>query len=170
MGTARGVRYRVAQFIRAIGARPTAADLALVDSLLSPAERRLFDATAPRDQAHQVKTLRLLVEELGRPPSRELARAALLHDCGKGYIRLHERVVYVLLASAMPSLLVRLARRPIGGMRGALYRIRHHSMVGAEAWWALGASRRECELVARHHDLPDGDAERAALMRADDRA
>lgn len=160
--------YRVRQFRRALGARPHAADLSVLDRYLTPAERRLFEATAPRDQHHHLETLRLLARH--GEPSPALARAALLHDTGKGFIHLHERVLYVLLAAAAPWLLDRLSRRERAGVRGALYRTRHHAHLGAETLRRLGVGAREIDLVARHHDDPGADAELRALIAADDEA
>src|SRR5579872_3200975 len=91
-----GPRYRLLQFRRSIGARPNAAALVALRAQLTPSQQTLFFAMSPRDQWHGIETLRLL------PPAfrddADLALAALLHDCGKGYIHLHERVLYVLLA------------------------------------------------------------------------
>ena len=160
--------YRAGQFGRAVGVRPSRSDLALADRYLTPAERRYFNATAPRDQYHHVRTLRILMRR--RDPSVALARAALLHDIGKGHIRLHERVLYVVLAAAAPRLLERLSRREARGPLGALYRTRYHAETGAAIMRDLGASLREIELVARHHDPPGDDDELRELIRADERA
>ena len=160
--------YRVRQFLRALGARPSPADRAVVAGYLSPWEQRLFERTSARDQFHHVETLRLLSRD--GPPSHALARAALLHDVGKGYIRLYERVLYVLLHASAPALLDRLAPRNGPGPLGALYRTRHHAAVGAELLRRLGADPRLVELVARHHDPPGDDVELAALIAADDEA
>jgi putative nucleotidyltransferase with HDIG domain len=162
------VAYRIRQFVRAAGARPSAADLALLDRYLSPAEQRLFHATSPRDQDHHLRTLQLL-QRRGTPDA-TLARAALLHDVGKGYIRLHERVVYVLLAAAAPALLRRLTRRPRRGLLGALYRTRHHAAAGASMLRSLGVEDRVLDLVARHHRPAGGDAALCALIEADNDA
>lgn len=160
--------YRIGQFRRALWARPSRADLAVLDAYLTPAERRLFEATAPRDQRHHLETLHLLRRD--GTPSRPLARAALLHDIAKGHIRLPERVLYVLLAAAAPGLLQRLTRREGRGPLGALYRTRHHAETGAELLRTLGAGMREVELVARHHGPPGGDDELRALIAADEQA
>ncbi len=167
-------RYRVAQFRRALGARPAPDGLALVAAYLSVDERRLFDATSPRDQHHHIRTLELLRARApgGRPISPDLARAALLHDIGKGRIRLFERVAFVLLMAAAPALLRRLTRRAGPGPLGALYRMRHHAAIGTAALQRLGVSARTLALVARHHEPPDPrrDPELAALIAADEDA
>ncbi|MFN8558101.1 MAG: HDIG domain-containing protein [Dehalococcoidia bacterium] len=162
--------YRVRQFGRALGAQPSPDDEALLAAYLSPAERALFDATSPRDQHHHIRTLRLLPAPA---PSRELARAALLHDIGKGYIRLDERVLYVLLAAGAPALLGRLARGRFGrrGPLAGVARIHHHARVGADLLRALGAEPRLIDLVARHHDRDaTADPDLASLIDADERA
>ena len=154
--------------MRAVGARPSPQDLALLDEYLTPAERRLFEATAPRDQYHHIETLRLLDEQ--GTPSRALARAALLHDIGKGRIRLYERVLYVVLAGAAPSVLDGLMRAEGPGPLGALYRTHHHAERGAELLRCAGAEPRVIELVAGHHERGPADAELRALIAADDEA
>lgn len=160
--------YRAGQFGRAVGVRPSPSDIALADRYLTTAERRYFDAMSPRDQHHHVRTLRLLMRE--REPSVALARAALLHDIGKGHIRLHERVLYVVLATAAPGPLDRLTRGEARGPLRALYRTRHHAETGAAIMRDLGAAVREIELVARHHEPPGDDDELRALIRADEQA
>ena len=160
--------YRARQFARAVGARPSAADLAVLADYLSAEEQRLFYATSPRDQLHHIRTLRLLSEQ-GRP-SRALARAALLHDVGKGRVRLYERVLYVLLNAAAPGLLARLTREDGIGPLGALYRTRHHAARGAGLLRSLGAGERELQLIACHHHPPGEDRELNALIAADDDA
>lgn len=160
--------YRVRQFARAVGARPHPAALAVLDTLLSEGERALFFAQSSRDQHHGLETLRLL--KLQGEPSRELSRAALLHDAGKGYIRLHERVIYVLLAAVAPRLLERFCAANGSRLPGALARIRTHPTAGAARLAVLGASQRELDLIRRHHQQPGDDRELAALIAADDQA
>ncbi len=161
--------YRIRQFFRAAGARPSEGDAAVLDCYLSPDERRLFARCSPRDQYHHIQTLRLLSRS--GTPSRDVARAALLHDIGKGYIRLYERVLYVLLNAVAPALLNRLTdheRRR--GPLGALYRTRHHAAAGARCLRALGAEPRVVTLVAGHHAPPGDDRDLAALIAADNDA
>jgi hypothetical protein len=158
--------YRIGQFRRALGAKPAGADLALMQALLSPAQQALFCDMSPRDQWHSVQTLRLL------PPlwqaDREVAVAALLHDAGKGRIRLHERVLFVVL-SASPRLLRRLAHSGTG-WRGALERTLRHGEAGARLALMSGASERTAALIRTHHHPNPHDSAALALLDADDRA
>ena len=164
----RRLAYRVKQFRRAVRAHPSRAELAAIEHYLSPPEQRLFFQTSPRDQHHQLHTLRLLVCD-GPVPS-HLARAALLHDVGKGYVHLHERVVYVLLTRFAPGALGWLVQRKRGRLPRALGRIHRHAECGAATLRQLGATPRELELIARHHLPPGDDDELRALISADDRA
>jgi hypothetical protein len=158
--------YRIGQFRRALGAQPTDADLALMQALLSPAQQALFCGMSPRDQWHSVQTLRLL------PPvwqaDRDVAVAALLHDAGKGHVRLHERVLFVVL-SASPRLLRWLARSD-AGWRGALKRTLRHGEAGARLALMSGASQRTAALIRMHHHPNPDDSAALALLDADDRA
>jgi hypothetical protein len=164
---ARGARYRLGQFRRALGAQPDAAALAEMRALLTPAQQRLFLQMAPRDQWHCIETLRLLPPALRA--DRDVAVAALLHDAGKGYIRLHERVLFVLLGRA-PWLLRRIARPGGRGLRGALHRSLTHAETGAEMALRASASARTAALIRGHHAPPPGDPAALALSAADDRA
>ncbi len=160
-------RYRAGQFWRALGARPSESALGRVREQLTADQWTLFVAMAPRDQWHAIETVRLLHEAGHDDP--ELDLAALLHDAGKGYIRLHERVVYVLLCSS-PRLLRRLAQPDGRGWRGALHRSLCHAEAGARLAPAAGASQRVAQLIACHHHPDAADAQAVALLDADERA
>ncbi|MHB8574394.1 MAG: HD domain-containing protein [Dehalococcoidia bacterium] len=121
---------------------------------------------APRDQWHAVETLRLLGL---LSTDADLAVAALLHDAGKGYIRLHERVLYV-LAAHHPALLHRLARSQGAGWRAALDRMMRHAETGAAMTLAAGSSQRAAELILQHHEPNRSDLAALALLDADERA
>ncbi len=161
------VRYRARQFLRALGAHPTAAELTQTRQLLSEPHWRLFRAMAPRDQWHSIETLRLL-RERGQA-SEDLALAALLHDAGKGHVRLHERVLYVLLAR-WPWLLRQLAAERGPHWRSALYRTAGHAVSGARLACEAGANARVTHLIRHHHCATTADTELLALIEADDRA
>ncbi|HLZ69801.1 MAG TPA: HD domain-containing protein [Dehalococcoidia bacterium] len=165
--TVAAARYRMQQFIRALGARPGHADLAQARSLLSEPHWRLFRQMAPRDQQHAIETLRLIGME--GAPSPDLALAALLHDAGKGYVRLHERVLFVLLA-LWPRLLWRLSAEHGPHWRAALWRSARHAETGARLAAETGASARVADLIRRHHTRAADDRELRALIEADARA
>jgi hypothetical protein len=159
--------YRLRQFRRALGAKPTRAQLDAVQVQLTTPQWRLFCAMSPRDQWHAIQTLRLL--RARGAVHADLALAALLHDAGKGYIRLHERVLYVLL-TRRPRLLQRLATAQGAGWRTALFRSARHAEAGARLAQEAGASDRVVELIRGHHRAVANDAELAALIDADARA
>jgi hypothetical protein len=166
MPVAHGPRYRLAQFQRSLGAHPDEDALREMRATLTPAQQVLFLRMSPRDQWHSLQTLRLLPAELRG--NTDLAVAALLHDAGKGYIHLHERALYVLLA-ARPGLLARIAA-PRTGPRGALLRMSRHAERGAALATAAGASRRAVALIRDHHHPDPRDAVALALLAADERA
>jgi hypothetical protein len=159
--------YRAGQFLRSIGARPDEPALHRVRCRLNTAQWSLFEAMAPRDQWHAIETVRLLSE--GGHDDPELELAALLHDAGKGYIRLHERVVYVLLSS-VPRLLRRVATPGERGWRCAMRRSLLHAETGAELALATGASERVAWLIRMHHHPDPDDTQLLALLAADERA
>src|SRR3989304_365080 len=100
-------RHRSRQFFDALRADVGEADRARVARYLSPEQQRLFRAMALRDQRHALDVLDAL-ERQGHDDEALLA-AALLHDVGKGAIRLRERVAFVLLKGASPRMLERVA-------------------------------------------------------------
>lgn len=163
--------YRFLQFRRALGAKPTTTQLAAARACLSNEQWRLFRGMAPRDQWHAAETLRLLGERAAGDP--ELALAALLHDAGKGYIYLHERVLFVLLAR-WPRLLRRIAVPRGSHWRAALYRSASHASTGARLARDADASERTVALIRYHHRTRDAlridDPDLLALLDADARA
>jgi len=93
----------------------------------------------------------------------------LLHDAGKGHVRLHERVLYVLLAR-WPWLLRQLAAERGPHWRSALYRTAGHAVSGARLACEAGANARVTHLIRHHHCATTADTELLALIEADDRA
>ncbi len=155
--------YRVRQFVRGFRPALAADDIALVKSTLTEPQRALFMAMEPRDRRHSVDVARWLLART--PPSADLLVAALLHDVGKGGLRVCDRVAFVLLGPV--RLRGRLASPEAGRFRQALWRLQHHAALGAARLDGL-AGERAVWLVARHTDASDGgDRELRWLMAAD---
>jgi predicted HD phosphohydrolase len=156
--------YRSRQFFRYLRASINDDEGDEVARLLSPRESALFFAMTARDQRHSLDVLHRLHGQ-GQTDS-ELLSAALLHDVGKGRIRLWHRVAYVLIRAACPRLL----RRSASGRsswRGALMAIANHAERGASLVQAAGSSDEVVRLI-RYHESPDGGDARQALLRAAD--
>jgi hypothetical protein len=157
--------YRSRQFFRSIGAFIDEDERAEAARLLNDDQRRLFFSMTARDQRHSVDVLHVLLSQ-GRT-DRDLLSAALLHDVGKGRVRLWHRVAYVLIRAASPRLLQRLASGGDGSWRGALAAIADHAERGASLVQAAGGSEDLVNLVRRHESPGDSDP-RLPLLRAAD--
>lgn len=154
--------YRSRQFFHSVGASIDDEDRAEVARLLTEGQQRLFFSVTPRDQRHCLDVLHALPPEASS--DHDLLVAALLHDVGKGRVRLWHRVVYVLARAVSPQLLRLLASR-IGGVASIV----NHSERGAALVEATGASAEVVRLV-RHHEtaIPDDDPRLAMLRAADE--
>ena len=158
--------YRSRQFLSSLRPR---VDPALRDeafALLPEPARRLFDSMTPRDQQHCLDVYRRL-RAAGHDDA-DLLSAALLHDCGKGEVRLWHRVAFVLLQGAAPGLLRRVARPGDGaGWRATMHRCLHHEELGAQLARAAGCSERTAALI-RGEGVVGDDRGLAALHNADE--
>lgn len=164
------VRYRAGQFRRALRPGLTPIEVATVRGLLGPAELALFARMEPADQRHALDLWDWLQRAVPSPgPSRALQQAALLHDVGKGRVRVADRVAFVVLRSVVPALQRRYAAERGGQARRAQWALLHHARLGAERLAAAGASPRVVALTARHLHPPDpDDPEQRWLAAADD--
>ena len=167
------LRYRAGQFFRGFRARLSPVEIAVVRSLLNPPELRLFLGMEPRDRRHSYDVLRWLQVTAGsHKPSEQLLKAALLHDVGKGRLRVWDRVAFVLLEHISPRFVDVLgaAQDAPEGLRWrrALWRLRHHAELGARLLGGTNTEPRVIELVAGHTRLDaGGDNELARLIEAD---
>ncbi len=164
--------YRVRQFLRGFRTAVDPEDARRILALLSEAELQLFLAMRPRDRRHGVETLQRverLADDRGVAPSHELLVAALLHDVGKGPLRVEDRIAYVLLGAVSPRLVDRLVRAEGARWRVALWRLREHAALGAAQLAAIGSASRVVALTAAHHRdrAPSEDLELAWLLAAD---
>ena len=164
--------YRTSQFLKAVGARVTEEDRALVESVLAtPAQRTLFYRMSAADQHHAVNMLRTLRAEGNDHAA--LMQAALLHDVAKSEagITVFHRVAVVLLQAFRPAWLSWLVRDPdrgsVSSWRRPFVRYLEHPAVGAR--WAEEA---ECLPMAvsliRRHQSPvslSSDAVEDQLLR-----
>ena len=164
--------YRVRQFVAALMARVSEADLAEADAHLPPEARFLF-RRMPRDgQAHALKVLGDLKRAGHSHPS--LLAAALLHDAGKSAARITPltRSIFVALKRLAPA---RLDRLPDAGRWRSLVALRDHPRIGAEWARQAGCDALTVELISRHQDrltgAASGEADRLlkALQEVDDR-
>ena len=158
--------YRSRQFFRSVGASISEEDRAEVAGRLDADQQRLFSTMTARDQRHSLDVLRALQQQGQRDP--ELLAAALLHDVGKGPIRLWHRVAYVLLHAASPGLLRRLASDEGAAWRQALAACADHANRGAALVKAAGGSDGLVGLVLHHEETGENVDPRVALLRAAD--
>lgn len=144
--------YRSAQFFKAIGARITANDRALVESVLStPPQRALFDRMGPADQRHAVAVLHTLRAAEQDHPA--LMQAALLHDVAKSGagVTVFHRVAVVLLEALRPTWLTWLARNAEGSFwRQPFARYLEHPTIGAHWAEVAGCHPMAVSLIRRH--------------------
>ena len=154
--------YRAGQFFRGFVTAVDPDDARAVAALLSPEELQLFLAQRPRDRRHAVLTmrhLRRIATSAGSTPSEELLTAALLHDIGKGPLRVEDRILYVLLNAVSSDLVDHLATEHGPRPRRALWQLRHHAALGAAMLTAAGSTPRVVSLTAAHHLPPPPDAD-----------
>lgn len=159
--------YRMRQFRRAVGARVTPDELAMVAALLTPGEWRLFMAMPLYDRRHCLDVYATLLAAGEREPL--LLRAALIHDCGKvddaGQPMSLGWYVLATVLKRIPGLYLAVAR--LGGGRNPVAIYAEHAWRGARMAAAAGSPP---ELVAalRHYHDPQPSGYAALLKWADD--
>jgi len=158
--------YRSRQFFRSVGASLSAEDRAEVAQRLNAEQQRLFYAMTARDQRHCLDVFHALQRDGHDDP--DLLLAALLHDVGKGPVRLWHRVAYVLIRALSPRLLRRLSSDSGSGWRQALASFSDHSRQGAALVETTGAPEAVVALVRLHSGDEIGADPRVALLRAAD--
>jgi type II secretory pathway component PulJ len=162
MSLAGSAVYRIRQLFASLGAGLRSHERQMVDAHLSREQQRLFHAMAARDQRHCLDVFYAL--EAGGCRDEEVLLAALLHDVGKGPVRLWHRVAYVVLRAIWPRLLARLAQPEGRGWRQAMASLEDHAARGAALAEAAGTPAPVVELI-RDHQRADARDGRLALLR-----
>jgi hypothetical protein len=158
--------HRMRQFAGAL--RPRVSDAQRADAyrwLVAP-QQAIFESMMLRDQQHGFEVYRRVHAEAA-PDDRPLFAAALLHDCGKGPVRLWQRVVYVVLGAMAPPLRARIAAERGPAWRRAFYRLLHHPELGARMVAATGADPDVVRMI-REQETREPDARLALLQAADE--
>lgn len=158
--------YRSRQFLRALLPRIGAAERAEAIPYLPGALAALFESMPGAEQRHGLDVFQALRRAGHGDP--DLLTAALLHDAGKGRVRLWQRVAYVVLSAAAPALLRRLAAPRGAGWRQAFDRMRRHPELGARLVAQAGGSERTVALIERQEEPAVADPRLAALRAADE--
>lgn len=160
------LRHRLRQFFGAL--RPAVSPRARFDAYawLDAPQRRIFESMMLRDQQHGIEVYRR-VRAGATSDDRRLFAAALLHDCGKGDVRLWQRVAHVLLGACAPAIRAGLARKHGAAWRRASWRLLHHPEIGATMVAAAGGDPDVVRMI-RAQDAAPADARLALLQAADE--
>jgi hypothetical protein len=158
--------HRIRQFFGALRPRVRPEERADAYAWLTPAEQALFETMTLRDQEHGIVVLRRIKRDTP-DVDRDLFAAALLHDCGKGDVRLWHRIAHVAIHAGAAGIAERLASRDGPGWRRALWRLRYHPDIGAELAQKAGSSPEVVRLISQQN-APEADRRLALLQAADD--
>lgn len=129
-------------------------DDAWATSQLSDAERRLFDRMTPADRAHSVRVARRVEGSAGDIEGADVAVvAALLHDVGKGEVRLglYGRVVATVCDVFADEQLAQ-AWAQKDGITGRIGLYLQYPKLGADSLRLAGSARLVAAWSAEHHE------------------
>lgn len=149
------ILYRPRQFWLALTARPGLPDLAEARLLLSPGELDLFERMQPGEQAHSLKVMRKLREEVGDAVLRELLIAALLHDVGKvlAPLQIWERVLVVTARWVLPHRVKVWGRGDLHSWRRPFVVAEQHPAWGAKLAEQAGSLPLVVDLIRWHQEV-----------------
>ena len=166
--------YRIWQFWHSLKKSPSAEEMDLVKSVLTPAELELFQKLPIPDQNHSIRvfdSIRIQGEE-----DLDLLKAALLHDLGKIKFPLQrwERVFSVLIKGLFSNRVKDWGNGKPAGLGRPLVVINHHPDWGADYAETVGSSPLTIWLIRNHEreklegSLPDRKKLLLILQKADD--
>lgn len=160
--------YRVRQFLWAVLAPLRRAELEQIEPLLPPAQWTLFRRMSPADRRHGLAVYQTLRAQGVQQP--DLLAAALLHDAGKGAVRLRLllRVATVLFERLTPRLWEKMSSGEARGWRRPFVLYRHHAAIGAQWAAEAGCSPLTVRLIRQHEEPPGDDALLTLLQQADE--
>jgi hypothetical protein len=174
--------YRARQVLTALFPRISQGDLQVVQGLLSEGELDLFYKMEVRDQRHGIEVMRRL--RAAGIEGRDALAAALLHDCGKGWVPVWLRMEYVRAPRRVAGLAERapvnatqaesisfdspLLRERTAAM--AAYRLVHHARIGAALARQAGSTDTTVRLISGIVGSDEEAALLAALQIADDQS
>ena len=173
----RRAAYRLQQFLLSLRPHITPDERAELSRWLPPRAVTLFRQMTLRDQRHSLDVLQRVQQ--AAPDQPDLLAAALLHDAAKTAqtgrrVRLHHRVLVVLLNALRPGWVQQIARDDPASWRYPFYLHLHHPELGARLAEQAGCSALTAELIRRHQQklthAPRNETERllALLQAADD--
>lgn len=173
----RRMGYRVRQFLASLWPVVTREEQAELRRWLSPLAVALFRQMTPRDQRHSLNVLHHV--QRAAPGQPDLLAAALLHDVAKTAqpgrrMRLHHRVLVVLMNAARPGWVHQVGRADPGSWRYPFYLHLNHPELGARLAEQAGCSPLTVELIRWHQEklthAPRNKTERllVLLQAADD--
>ena len=123
-------------------------------SLMSEDEALLFFQQTHRDQNHAIRTashVKQLCLDSAIDPPEFLIIAALLHDVGKGEVRLIDRIVFVICNFLSLALSRKIASNKTNNWRATYWRLKYHAIIGADLLKQVDSDPRVIDLVRRHH-------------------
>lgn len=163
--------YRVRQFLSSLWPRVAVEEEAELRRWLPRPALVLFQQMAHRDQRHSLDVLRRL--QAAAPDQPDLLAAALLHDAAKTArtdrpVRLHHRVLVVLMKRVRPGWIEQMACADPDSWRFPFYLHLNHPQLGAELAEQAGCSPLTVELIRRHQEklphAPRDEAEQLLLL------
>ncbi|HSN74909.1 MAG TPA: HD domain-containing protein [Anaerolineae bacterium] len=165
------IGYRVQQFLASLWPLVTPKEQAELRRWLPSQAVALFLQMALRDQRHSLNVLHQVQKIAQDQP--DLLAAALLHDVAKTAqpgrrVRLHHRVLAVLMEAVRPGWVEQVALADPGSWRYPFYLHLHHPDLGARLAESAGCSTLTVELIRRHQKKlthqPGNETERLLIL------